>query len=81
MLGHDTRIKALRLTLEHPRTTQELAALLSMSEAGISRHPRRMVELGLMTRRRDGLYVLYCAEPDRVRSLVRALGEFLGETD
>ena len=64
-----TRLQALRLIAEQPRTTEELAPLVGISEAGMSKHLRVLTESGLVRRRRQGYYVLYSVERARLDAL------------
>ncbi len=79
-LADDTRLRALRLIAERPRSTQELAPLVGITEAALSKHLRMLTEAGLLDRRREGYYVLYRLVPERVAALEPALGTFLGES-
>jgi DNA-binding transcriptional ArsR family regulator len=79
-LGDDTRLRALRLIAERPRSTQELAPLVGISEAGLSKHLRQLAQVGVVTTRREGYYVLYSVDTDRLAPLSRTLLAFLGET-
>jgi DNA-binding transcriptional ArsR family regulator len=72
-----TRLRALRLIAERPRSTQELARLIGISEAGLSKHLRLMAEAGLLTTRREGYYVLYSLVPERVDAVASALPAYL----
>jgi DNA-binding transcriptional ArsR family regulator len=76
-LGDDTRLRALRLIAERPRSTQELAPLVGVTEAALSKHLRTLAEAGLLERHRDGYYVLYRIVPDRVAALAPSLDAFL----
>ena len=76
-LADDTRLRALRLIAERPRSTQELAPLVGVTEAALSKHLRTLAEAGLLERRRDGYYVLYRIVPDRVAALAPSLEAFL----
>ena len=76
-LGDDTRLRALRLIAQQPRSTQELAALISISEAGLSKHLRALSKAGLVTTRREGYYVLYSLAPDALERLPDELQAFL----
>lgn len=78
-LGNATRLHALRLIAERPRSTQELARLVGITEAGLSKHLQQLAAAGLVTSRREGYYVLYSVERERVGSLTEALLAFLGE--
>jgi DNA-binding transcriptional ArsR family regulator len=77
-LADDTRLRALRLIAEHPRSTQELAPLVGISEAGLSKHLRQLAECGILETRRDGYYVLYSLRSDRIEPVSHALLAFLG---
>jgi DNA-binding transcriptional ArsR family regulator len=77
-LGNDTRLRVLRLTAERPRSTQELAGLVGLTEAGMSKHLQKLAAAGLLTTRREGYYVLYSAAVDRVRPLSGTLLGYLG---
>jgi DNA-binding transcriptional ArsR family regulator len=80
-VGDGTRLCALRLIAERPRTTQELAPLVGISEAGLSKHLRSLADAGVVETRRDGYYVLYSLVPDRLEPLSGALLSFLGRRD
>jgi DNA-binding transcriptional ArsR family regulator len=77
-LADDTRLRALRLIADRPRSTQELAPLVGITEAGLSKHLRTLAEAGILEARRDGYYVLYSLRPERVEPLSSALLTFLG---
>lgn len=72
-----TRLQALRLIAVRPRSTQELAPLIGISEAGLSKHLRVLAEAGLLRSRREGYYVLYSLVPERVHALAEAVPAFL----
>jgi DNA-binding transcriptional ArsR family regulator len=74
-----TRLRALKLIAERPRSTQELAPLIGISEAGLSKHLRLMAEAGLLTTRREGYYVLYSLVPERVEAVASALPAYLAD--
>ncbi|MGX9885513.1 DUF5937 family protein [Streptomyces sp. NPDC002276] len=76
-LADDTRLRALRLIAERPRSTQELAPLVGISEAALSKHLRVMADAGLLERRREGYYVLYRLAPGRLAGLGPSLDDFL----
>ena len=79
-LGDETRLQILRAVSELPRSTKELAALLSLSDSAISRHLQILDAAGLVTSRRDGYFVLYSLEPERLDVLGRSLRDALGIT-
>jgi DNA-binding transcriptional ArsR family regulator len=72
-LADPTRLRILQLVGAKPRTTQELAALVKLSEAGVSKHLRMLSAAGLLARHREGYYVVYSLAPDRLRALGREL--------
>ena len=74
-----TRLRALKLIAERPRSTQELARLIGISEAGLSKHLRVMAEAGLLTTRREGYYVLYSLVPEQVDAVAAGLPAYLAE--
>ena len=74
-----TRLRALKLIAERPRSTQELARLIGISEAGLSKHLRTMSEAGLLTTRREGYYVLYSLVPEQVEAVAAGLPAYLAE--
>jgi DNA-binding transcriptional ArsR family regulator len=76
-LGDDTRLRALRLIAQAPRSTQELAALVGISEAGLSKHLRILAEAGVVETRREGYYVLYSLAQPRLAAVKTLLAEFL----
>jgi DNA-binding transcriptional ArsR family regulator len=77
-LGDETRLQIARLVAEHPRSTKEIAQLLSLSDSAISRHLKIMESAGLVTSKRDGYFVLYGLHADRLDVLGRALRSTLG---
>jgi DNA-binding transcriptional ArsR family regulator len=76
-LGNATRLHALKLVTERPRSTQELARLVGLTQAGISKHLQKLAAAGLVATRREGYYVLYSAEAERLRPLAETLIEYL----
>ncbi|MFP5577747.1 MAG: DUF5937 family protein [Acidimicrobiia bacterium] len=77
-LGDETRLQITRLVAEDPRSTKELAQLLSLSDSAISRHLKILEAAGLVTGHRDGYFVLYGLVPERLDVLARALRATLG---
>ena len=58
-LGDATRLGLLQALFERERTVQELCALTGTSQANASKHLALLLERGLVTRQRDGLFVRY----------------------
>ena len=76
-LADDSRLRILRLIAERPRTTQELAPLVGLSRAGLSKSLHRLADAGLIAGRREGYYVVYALAPERLRSVSTELDRFL----
>jgi hypothetical protein len=53
-LADDTRLRAVRLIAERPRSTQQLAPLVGITEAALSKHLRILADAGLVERHREG---------------------------
>ena len=68
-LGDATRMRILEQLARQPRSTQELAPLVGLSEAGTSKHLRLLAEAGVVTSRREGYYVVYSVADVRLESL------------
>jgi DNA-binding transcriptional ArsR family regulator len=77
-LGDGTRLRALQLIAQRPRSTQELAPLVGISEATLSRHLRVLTEAGVLARSRSGRFVLYELEEAAFSKLEPSLRGFLG---
>jgi DNA-binding transcriptional ArsR family regulator len=78
-LADETRLRALKLIAAGPRSTQELAPLVGITEAGLSKHLWQLARAGLVQSRREGYYVLYNLDPDRIATLSDAVLLFLAD--
>lgn len=58
-LADATRQRILNLTLDQELNVQELVELLAMGQSRVSRHLKILAETGLLSSRRDGLWVFY----------------------
>jgi DNA-binding transcriptional ArsR family regulator len=76
-LGDGTRLRLLPLLSSRPRTTQELARVVRLSEATVSRHLSVLRAAGLVASRREGRFVLYWLVPDRASTLSSLLLDFI----
>jgi len=76
-ISDPTRLTLLRLVAAKPRSTRELAQLLELSEAAVSKHLRRLADAQLVRGERQGYYVLYRLLPERAVAASEALLAFL----
>lgn len=60
-LSDETRLRLLNLSLQHELNVNELVRILDMGQSRISHHLKILTESGLVTHRRDGLWVFYSA--------------------
>jgi DNA-binding transcriptional ArsR family regulator len=79
-LADPTRLKALKLIAERPRSNQELSQLIAISESAMSKHLRLLADTGVLETRRDGYYQLYSLDRRRIEPLSAMLLEFLEST-
>jgi DNA-binding transcriptional ArsR family regulator len=63
---------------ESPRSTQELAPLIGITQSALSKHLRQLADAGVLEPRRDGKYLLYHLRPDRLETLSESLIAYLG---
>ncbi|WP_461209615.1 ArsR/SmtB family transcription factor [Desulfocurvus sp. DL9XJH121] len=84
-LADSTRVRLMRILLEHELSVGELVEVLGMSQPRVSRHLKILAEAGLVTPRRDGQWVFYrAAEEGPGRGWLLAVGPLLaaeGELD
>lgn len=67
-LGEPARLEILQALREGERTVTEVAAATGLRQANLSKHLQLLHRLGLVARRRAGLYVRYrLADPAVVR--------------
>ncbi|MFL5960883.1 MAG: ArsR/SmtB family transcription factor [Gaiellaceae bacterium] len=71
----------MRWIAEEPRSTQELASLIGITDAGMSKHLRVLTEAGLVETDRQGRYVLYRLRDGSLRTVVTHLGRYLQVDD
>lgn len=60
-LGDDTRLRLLHILFKNELSVNELVQILNMGQSRVSRHLKILTEAGLLTFRRDGLWVFYSA--------------------
>jgi DNA-binding transcriptional ArsR family regulator len=72
-----TRLRILGLVAERPRSTEELAPLVGLSESGLSKQLRTLTDAGFLSTRRQGWYVLYELRRERLERLGPELLDYL----
>ena len=72
------RLRILQLVAGQPRSTEELAPLVGLSESGISKHLRALTDAGLLSTKRHGWYVLYHLQRERLAELGTDLQGYVG---
>jgi DNA-binding transcriptional ArsR family regulator len=66
---------------ESPRSTQELAPLLGITQAALSKQLRRLTEASVLQPRREGYYVVYSLVTGRIARLSPDLLAMLGAVE
>jgi DNA-binding transcriptional ArsR family regulator len=75
--GDASRLQILQLIGARPRSTGELAGLIGISEAAVSKHLKQLQEAGLVVAERQSYYVFYRAAREPVAELSRGLDMLL----
>ena len=79
-LSDRTRLRLTRVLQRYELSVNELAQLLGMGQSRISRHLKILADAGLLTWRRDGLWVFYrAAEDGSGNGFLAAMTPFLEE--
>jgi DNA-binding transcriptional ArsR family regulator len=77
-LADPTRLQILELLAKQPRSTQELAPLVGLTDAGASKQLRVLAAAGLLTTKREGYYVVYSFEAEKLATLSDELRSLVG---
>ncbi|WP_067820137.1 ArsR/SmtB family transcription factor [Actinomadura kijaniata] len=72
-----TRLQVLGLLAARPRSTREIAGLVGLTEAAVSRHLKVLAEAGWVSAERHSYYVYYHLVRDARGRLTDALGDIL----
>jgi ArsR family transcriptional regulator len=72
-LADETRLRLMRLLARFELNVGEIVNVMGMGQSRISRHLRILVESGLLTARRDGLWVFYGARESEFLAAVSPL--------
>jgi DNA-binding transcriptional ArsR family regulator len=76
-VAESTRLRILRLLADRARSTEELAPLLCLSPAALSKHLRLLAAAGLVKTSRDGHYVIYELRHERLTAVGPAMETFI----
>lgn len=81
-LAEITRLRIFNILSHHELSVNEIAALMRMGQSRISRHLRILTDSGLLSSRRDGLWVFYRAViRDENRFFLTAVKRLLEDDD
>ncbi len=81
-LAEITRLRIFNILSHHELSVNEIAALMRMGQSRISRHLRILTDSGLLSSRRDGLWVFYRAViKDENRFFLDSVKELLKDDD
>lgn len=74
-LSDETRLRLVHILLHYELSVNELVHILDMGQSRVSRHLKILTEAGLLTSRRDGLWVFYATprtgeENDFLRAVI-----------
>ena len=72
-LAHESRLRLLGFLAQRPRTVQELASLLGLTEPTTSHHLALLREAGLVSLRVEGNLHWYDFEPSRLAPLAKSV--------
>ena len=79
-VADETRLRLLHVLNRHELNVNELLAILDMGQSRISRHLKILTSAGLLSWRRDGLWVFYAAvEHGEGRRFINALLPFVAQ--
>lgn len=77
----EVRLHTLRWIAQGPRSTQELASLVGITEAGMSKHLRVLTEAGILEADRQGRYVLYRLRDGGLEDVAAGLARYVQATE
>ncbi|MFL6075813.1 MAG: DUF5937 family protein [Mycobacteriales bacterium] len=76
--GDPTRLQVLQLLAQRPRSTREIAGLVGLTEAAISKHLKLLHDAGWVSTERQSYYVYYHLARESLTDLTVALDQLLG---
>jgi DNA-binding transcriptional ArsR family regulator len=75
--GDPTRLQVLQLLAQQPRSTREIAGLIGLTEAAISKHLKLLQDAGWVTPQRHSYYVYYRLVRESLTDLSHGLDQML----
>jgi len=76
-MGDFTRLQIVKYLAGKPRSTRELAGLIGVTEGAISKHLKQLVEVGIITAKRESYYVFYHLQEQPFKDFPNGLIQFL----
>lgn len=76
-LSDDTRLRILKLLWKSPHCTKQLAPVLGISEAAVSKQLKLLTESGFTSSERKGNYLFYSVKKEALDSLIVLQRQFL----
>lgn len=71
LLSAPARVRIVRELMGGERSVGELVEAVGISQPNLSQHLATLYQAGLLSRRRDGVHVLYRIAGDRLNALTR----------
>lgn len=79
-LSDETRLRLTCVLRKYELSVNELVSILEMGQSRVSRHLKILTEAGLLSSRRDGLWVFYSAVTEgKGADFLRAASPFLDD--
>jgi DNA-binding transcriptional ArsR family regulator len=79
-MGDLTRMQIVQFLAQQPRSTRELAGLIGITEAAVSKHLKQLQEAGLVTAKRESYYVFYRLVAQPFEEMPFGLAEWMRQT-
>lgn len=76
-LSDDTRMRILKLLWNGPHCTKQIAPILGISEAAVSKHLKQLHEAGFAKSERKGNYLFYSGNKEALDTLILLQRQFL----